>query len=233
MGLNMRWHACAGLYEHPRNRACRWGRIVHFFITHIVDSAATSPNKATISPCLCWRGATQRLLKRCESFMRWGNVTVVNIRWKGRDFGTRPGVGGGGNTGFSQHSNCCSAGCTCVWRSRKLLNYTPSAGSIGFFDNMHWCHWEQLSSSIAIRHYIFGRKAVNGCFKKKNERKRLNFLLQSAAQQQQIAAVNTRLNGLLGAQWGDRTLDIIMADTGAALCRRRMIHKHGWKKREF
>lgn len=141
--------------------------------------------------------------------------------------------GGGGNTGFSQHSNCCSAGCTCVWRSRKLLNYTPSAGSIGFFDNMHWCHWEQLSSSIAIRHYIFGRKAVNGCFKKKNERKRLNFLLQSAAQQQQIAAVNTRLNGLLGAQWGDRTLDIIMADTGAALCRRRMIHKHGWKKREF
>lgn len=65
---------------------------------------------------------------------------------------------------------------------------------------------------------------------KKFRERHSTWLYKSEARQKQIAAVNTPLNGLLEAQWGDRTLDIMTADTRAALCNRRMIHKHSQKE---
>lgn len=110
------------------------------------------PIKKVISPCLCWRGAPQRLLKRYESFMR-SETPPLSISDEKAE--TLAPAWRGNITGFSRHSNCCCTGCTYVWRSCKLLNYTLSVESVRFFANVHLWHWECLAQSITIWHSIF------------------------------------------------------------------------------
>ena len=86
------WHPWVfSLYVQPpwNSDPPRWrGRIVHYFITHTVDSAATRPNKeGDISlSVLAWCDA--EVVKEVWIFYEVGNATIVNIRWKAWDAGT-------------------------------------------------------------------------------------------------------------------------------------------------
>ena len=73
----------------PLSAACCGGRITHSFITHIIDSAVTRPNKGEISPGLrlCGEKQAQGLLKWYESFMRWGTAVSSISVGRGRKVG--------------------------------------------------------------------------------------------------------------------------------------------------
>lgn len=128
---------------------------MHFFITHIVDSAATRPNKeGDISlSVLAWCDA--EVVKKGMNLLWGGKRHRCQYQMK-RPRHWHPPTGGT-SLDFLNTAIVVAPGCTYVWRSCKLLNYKPSVESLRVFTNMHWWHWEYLTHSITIWQFIFRR----------------------------------------------------------------------------